>query len=134
MKKFSKVLESLNSRKFYKIEANIELIVEADNEGEAGHLGDSILGSIEDQFTYTIINVDETEDRMVESSGMELYPGKQGPQPNDNRTPEENIELMWEAEFGDRVPTSTEKMEWYHQMRKMGYDGIIIFNTLKNKF
>jgi hypothetical protein len=134
MKKFTKILEGLNDRRFFKIEANIELIVEADNEGEAGYISDSILGGIEEQFTYTIINIDETEDRVVESSGMELYPGKQGAQPNDNKTPEENIELMWESEFGDRVPTATEKMEWYHQMRNMGYDGIMIFNTLKNKF
>jgi hypothetical protein len=134
MKKFTKILEGLNDRRFFKIEANIELIVEADNEGEAGYISDSILGGIEEQFTYTIINIDETEDRVVESSGMELYPGKQGAQPNDNKTPEENIELMWESEFGDRVPTATEKMEWYHQMRNMGYGGIMIFNTLKNKF
>ena len=134
MKKFTKILEGLNDRRFFKIEANIELIVEADNEGEAGYISDSILGGIEEQFTYTIINIDETEDRVVESSGVELYPGKQGAQPNDNKTPEENIELMWESEFGDRVPTATEKMEWYHQMRNMGYDGIMIFNTLKNKF
>ena len=49
-------------------------------------------------------------------------------------TIEEQIESMFINEFGDRNPTATEKMEWYHQMRNMGYDGILIFKALKGKF
>jgi hypothetical protein len=137
MKKFSKILESINDRRFYKIEANIELIVEADNEGEAGYLGDSILNGIEEQFTYNIINIEETENRITESKTN--FMDTANSIKSNGKTTEEQIELLWEAEFGNILssveePTKTDKMEWYHQMRKMGYDGIMIFNTLKDKF
>jgi len=127
MKKFTKIVEQIENRKFYKISADIELIVEAENEGEAGYLGDSILGGIEEQFTYNIINIEDTEDRINESN-INLDSIN-----SNSKTPEEQIELAWEQEFGDKEPTGTEKMEWYHQMRNAGYDGIMIFNTLKNK-
>jgi hypothetical protein len=50
MKKFTKILEEVENTKFYKINAEVELIVKAETEGEAGYLGDSILGGIEEQF------------------------------------------------------------------------------------
>jgi hypothetical protein len=127
MKKFTKVLEEVENLRNYKIKAEIELIVEAETEGEAGYLGDSILGGIEEQFIYNIINIEETEDRINESN-INLDSIK-----SNGKTTEEQIELAWEQEFGDKEPTGTEKMEWYHQMRNAGYDGIMIFNTLKNK-
>jgi hypothetical protein len=127
MKKFSKVLEKVENTKFYKISADIEIVVRANDEGEAGYLGDSILGAIEEQFTYNILNIEETDDRINESN-INLDSIK-----SNGKTPEEQIELAWEQKFGDKEPTETEKMEWYHQMREMGYDGIMIFKTLKNK-
>jgi hypothetical protein len=127
MKKFTKILEEVENNKFYKIYAEVELIVEAETEGEAGYLGDSILGGIEEEFTYSIINIEETEDRINESN-INLDSIK-----SNGKTTEEQIELSWEQEFGDKEPSKTEKMEWYHKMRLAGYDGILIFNTLKNK-
>jgi hypothetical protein len=62
MKKFTKVLEEVENNKFYKITAEIELIVKADNEGEAGYLSDSILGGIEEQLNYSIINIEKASD------------------------------------------------------------------------
>lgn len=127
MKKFSKVLEEVENLKSYKIKAEIELIVQADTEGEAGYLGDSILGGIEEQFSYSILNIEETEDKINESN-LDLDSIK-----SNGKTLEEQIEMAWEQEFSEKVPNQTEKMEWYHQMRSAGYDGILIFNTLKNK-
>jgi len=127
MKKFTKLLEEVENSKFYKIKAEIELLISASSEGEAGYLGDSILGGIKEQYTYNIINIEETEDRMNESN-INLDSIR-----SNGKTPEEQIELAWRQEFGDKEPTETEKMEWYHQMRNAGYDGIMIFNTLKNK-
>jgi hypothetical protein len=127
MKKFSKVLEEVENLKNYKVKAEIELIVEADTEGEAGYLGDSILGGIKEQFSYSILNIEETEDKINESN-LDLDSIK-----SNGKTLEEQIEMAWEQEFGDKEPTRTEKMEWYHKMRLAGYDGILIFDTLKNK-
>ena len=60
MKKFSKIIES-NNQNYYKVDAKIQLIVPAENEGEAGYLSDSILSSVEYNYDYTIINIDKTE-------------------------------------------------------------------------
>jgi len=127
MKKFTKILEEVENTKFYKINAEVELIVKAETEGEAGYLGDSILGGIEEQFTYNILNIEETEDKINESN-LNLDSIK-----SNGKTIEEQIELAWEQEFIDKEPSTTEKMEWYHKMRLAGYDGILIFDTLKNK-
>jgi len=122
MKKFSKIVESMGSKN-YKIEANLELIVEAENEGEAGYIADSVLGGIEEQFSYNIINIEETTESIKENI--------QGPT---DLTTEEEIEMEWEKEFKDKSPTQTEKMEWYHQMRTRGFDGILIFDIIGDRF
>ena len=67
MKKFTKVLEELENENFYKVDAQVELIIPADNEGEAGYLADSILASIEYGSEYVIDNIDQTEKRIEES-------------------------------------------------------------------
>jgi capsular polysaccharide biosynthesis protein len=64
MKKFTKVLEELESESFYKVDAQVELIIPAENEGEAGYLADSILASIEYGSEYIIDNIDQTEKRV----------------------------------------------------------------------
>ena len=64
MKKFTKILEEVEGEKFYKVDATIELLIPAKNEGEAGYLSDSILSSVEYGSNYTIDNIDETEKRM----------------------------------------------------------------------
>ena len=63
MKKFTKVLEELESESFYKVDAQVELIIPAENQGEAGYLADSILSSIEYVSEYVIDNIDQTEKR-----------------------------------------------------------------------
>ena len=67
MRKFTKIVENLESESFYKVEAEVVLIIEAENEGEAGYVADSILASIEDSSNYTINNIDETDERITES-------------------------------------------------------------------
>ena len=131
MKKFTKILEELENGKFYKIKAEVELILPCDNEGESGYMSDSILSSLEYCFDYTIINIEETDERIDE--GMELYQGKQGQGGKDN-TDEEKIEKTWIAEFGDRAVNTDEKMEFYHRMREAGIDGRLVFSVLKDKF
>ena len=67
MKKFTKVVENLENESFYKIEAEVVLIIPAENEGEAGYVADSILASIEDSSNYVIKNIEETDERITES-------------------------------------------------------------------
>ena len=59
MKKFTKILEEVESERFYKVTAQVELIIPAENEGEAGYMSDSILASIEYGSNYTIDLIDE---------------------------------------------------------------------------
>lgn len=59
MKKFTKILEN-NSNNNYMISAEIQIIVKAENSGEAGYLADYIIGGIEEQYNYTILNIKET--------------------------------------------------------------------------
>ena len=67
MKKFTKILEEVENERFYKVDAQVELIIPAENEGEAGYLADSILASIEYGSEYVIDNIDQTEKRIEES-------------------------------------------------------------------
>jgi hypothetical protein len=67
MKKFTKIVENLENESFYKVEAEVVLIIEAENEGEAGYVADSILASIEDSSNYVINNIGETDERITES-------------------------------------------------------------------
>jgi hypothetical protein len=61
MKKFTKILENQNNERFYEISVELKLLVKAENEGEAGYLSDSILGSIKEQSDYTILNIEEKD-------------------------------------------------------------------------
>jgi hypothetical protein len=67
MKKFSKILENNSNEKHYKVFAKIQLIIPAENEGEAGYISDSILASVENNYDYTIDLIEETDERISES-------------------------------------------------------------------
>ncbi len=71
MKKFSKIVES-NSDNHYRVDAYIQLVVPAENEGEAGYLSDSILSSVEHNYDYTINNIEKTDLR-IENGVNELF-------------------------------------------------------------
>lgn len=131
MKKFTKVLEQIENGRFFKVDAQVQLIVPAENEGEAGYLSDSILSSIEYGSNYQLMNIDETDERLDENVGLT---GKQPAQGPTDLTSDEVIEKSWEDAFGDKTPTTQEKMDWYHNMRNQGFDGVQIFNVLKHKF
>jgi hypothetical protein len=59
MKRFSKIIENIEINKYFKIKAEIELIIKAENEGDAGYTSDNILNSIEEMNNYSIINIEE---------------------------------------------------------------------------
>lgn len=125
MKRFSKLVESVESEKYFKVQSEVELVFKSQNEGEAGYLADSELGSLESQVDFRISDISEiTKDEynklmLVESlnSDSEI-------------SAEQKIQIVWNQQFDNRIPTETEKMEFYHQMRLEGFDGQVILSTI----
>ena len=135
MKKFTKILENQSSEKYFEVTAEVKLMIKSDNEGEAGYKSDSILGSIEEQVDFTIDNIGEVsrEEYQKYFENVEYYPNKRPFEPDTEYTDEEKVLKTWEAEFGNSNPNTQQKMEFYHRMREVGIDGILIFNILKGK-
>lgn len=133
MKRFTKLVESLESNKYYKVLADVELVFKADNEGETGYLADSELGSLENHSSYTINNIEEISvDEYNKLMLLESISSHLSELPKD-MSPSDKIISAWNSEFINKNPTKTEKMEFYHQMRECGFDGLVIFDTLKDK-
>jgi hypothetical protein len=64
MKRFSKLIENINIEKTYKIKAEVEFTIKAENTGEAGYIADSELSSMADE--YTIIDISEIQDISIQ--------------------------------------------------------------------
>lgn len=71
MKKFTKILEENSNERYYKVFAKIELVIPAENEGEAGYLADSILSSVDNNYNYTIQLIEDTDDRIDDQVDFE---------------------------------------------------------------
>ena len=133
MKRFSKLVERVESEKYFKVSAQIELIFKSENEGEVGYLADSELGSLESQIDFRISDISEvSQDEYKKLTLTESYGVFVGDLPKE-MTPDQKILTTWKSEFGSRTPNTTEKMEFYHQMREAGFDGMVILDTLKDK-
>ena len=61
MKKFTKIVEKIESGKFFKVEIDVELVIPAENLGEASYIADSTMANIKNMSEYVISNVEETE-------------------------------------------------------------------------
>lgn len=68
MKKFTKIREEVESKKFFQAKAEITLQVSAENEGEAGYLFDRVLGAIQEQVNFTIQDIEEIPALMEKKS------------------------------------------------------------------
>lgn len=66
MKTFTKIVENSGFKNF-KVSADITLIVSAENEGEAGYISDSVLGSVDNQFDFKIKDISMTTENLNES-------------------------------------------------------------------
>jgi 4a-hydroxytetrahydrobiopterin dehydratase len=67
MRSFSTYLENMN--RTFTVDVNVTLSITAHNEGEAGYMAESIIGGIEEQSDYTILNIGEAGEIMNESHG-----------------------------------------------------------------
>jgi hypothetical protein len=127
MKKFSKIFDSFISKKFYKATCQVELILEADSDGDAGKLVDSDLGGLEYLSDFRISDISEiSKDEFKETTMSESYLNKLG-------KVNESIISSWENKFGEKKPTQSQKMEFYHLLRQAGHDKETILDTLKGK-
>jgi len=59
MKKFSKILEEVENAKYFKVEVKVELLIPAENEGEASYIADSTMSSMKNISEYVISKVEE---------------------------------------------------------------------------
>lgn len=128
MKSFSKLIESLETEKYFKAECEVDLVFKAENAGEAGYMTDSELGSVPSHTDFRINEIKEiTKD---EFNSLKLT---ESVSEEDGTVAIDKIRAKWFEKFGDKNPTTTEKMEFYHQMRNEGFDGYVVFDALKDK-
>ena len=127
MNKFSKIVENFVSKKFYKVTSQVELLIQAENEGEVGHLADSDLGGLEFLSDFRISDISEiSKDEFRESTMSESYLNKLG-------KTNESIIVSWENKFGDKKPSQVQVLEFYHLLRQSGHDKETILDTLKGR-
>ncbi len=127
MNKFSKIVENFVSKKFYKATCQVELVIQAENEGEAGQLVDSDLGGLEYLADFRINDISEiSKDEFKTTTMSESYLSKLG-------KVNESIIVSWENKFGDKNPSQSQKMEFYHLLRQAGHDKETILDTLKGR-
>ena len=139
MKKFTRLVEQVESKRFFRINSELDLIVVASSEGEAGYLADSELGSIENHSEFRIVNIEEiTEEeykslRITESISTEI--GSHEVVKDEVKDPSASDQILseWTTEFGNRTPSVIEKFEFYRRMREQKYDADVIMDTLKDK-
>jgi hypothetical protein len=139
MKKFTRLVEQIESERYYKISTEVDLILKAENDGEAGYLADSELGSIENHSEFRIVNIEEiTEEeykflRITEAISTEI--GSHEVVNDEPKEPSASEQILseWTTEFGNRTPSAIEKFEFYRKMREQKYDADVIMDTLKDK-
>lgn len=141
MKKFSSITENNNLDKYYKVKAEVNIVLQANNEGEAAYIVDSTLSSIKNQSSYDIKDIEETtkeeENELSESILRDPF-GRPFTQLEDDDVWEKwddqkKMEKYWEASFGDKSANSLEKMEFYHVMRKNNIDKELIYRFITKK-
>ena len=138
MNKFSILVENLENQQYFKIKSEIELIVEASSEGEASYIADSTLASVKGQSGYNISSVEQTNreefSELMENNGLRDPFGRPFfDSQEEELTEEDKVLKYWDDLFGDKIPNSTEKLEFYHTMRTAGHDGILIHKVMNDK-
>jgi SOS response regulatory protein OraA/RecX len=123
MRQFSRLVEKLESNKFFKVQTNLDLLIKAEDSGEAAYLAERILENKQDQHSFQILKVEEISknefNELVANEKVSLLG--------------ERILNSWSKFFGEKTPTLLEKMEFYHLMRSRGFDSSTIESALESK-
>jgi len=129
MRNFSKLVEQLESKKYFKVSAEIELAFETENEGECGYLADSDLGAVESQVSYNISNIEEISKEEFEELTLTTIDESISDYINSldkDMDPSKKLQMAWQSKEG------VDKYEFYHQMRNLGYDSEVIKKSITN--
>ena len=111
MKSFSKLVKNLESKKFFKVETNLDLVFKADSEGDATKIAESTLQKIDSKYDLQITKIQEvTKNEFNELLITDKI----------NLT-DDKIINSWNKTFGEGNPNLMEKMEFYHLMRTKGF-------------
>lgn len=123
MRQFTKLVENLESNKFYKIETKVDLVLKAENSKDAGMLAEKILKNIDSQSDFSTVKIQE----VTKNEYNQLLINEKISLTGDR------ILNSWEKIFGDKNPTLLEKMEFYHLMRLRGFESSTIESALDGK-
>ena len=127
MKNFSKLVEQLESKKYFKVSADIQLAFETENEGECGYLADSDLSGVDSQVSFSIQNIEEISKEEFEDITLTKVDESFVDYINSlekDMNPSKKIQMTWANR------ENMDKYEFYHQMRTMGYDSEIIKTSI----
>lgn len=131
MNTFTKLVEKNETVKKYKVSSYLVLKINAESEGEAGYISDSIIESLENYDSHIINNIEEinsfdknlNENKLVDIAELFRTMPKE-------LSPEEKIKRAWKEKFDNKEVSKDDKFEFYHQARKI-YEGDTIFKALK---
>jgi len=123
MRSFSRLVENLESKKFYKIQTKMDLVIKAEDATQASVLAEQTSNRFDSKSDFQILKVQEvTKDEY------------------NNLLVNEKISLTgdrilnsWNKVFGDKNPSLLEKMEFYHLMRLRGFESSTIESALEGK-
>lgn len=123
MRSFSKLVDKLESKKFYKVQTKLDLVLRADNAKEASLLAEQSTQNFNDKYGFEITKVQE----VTKNEYNELLVNEKISLTGDR------IINSWNKVFGDKKPSLLEKMEFYHLMRMRGYESSTINSALEGK-
>jgi len=127
MEKFTKVVKTNGLRKPFKIKAEIELLILSESSTQAKSMADYDLGSLD--FLNNIKISDINEITKEEYHNQKLTESTISKRKNVGS----GVKDMFISQFGEKVPTIPQIMEFYHSMRQSGFSKEEIMNELKEK-
>lgn len=123
MRSFSKLVEKFESKKFFKIQTKLDLVLKADDPKHASMLAEKTTNEFDSKSDFQILSVQEvTKDEynnLIINERISLTGDR--------------ILNSWNKVFGEKTPSILEKMEFYHMMRVRGFESSTIEAALEGK-
>ena len=118
-----KLVNNLESKKFYKVQTKLDLVLRANDIKEASLLAEESTQSFNEKSDFQILKVQE----VTKNEYNELLVNEKISLTGDR------ILNSWNKFFGDNNPSILEKMEFYHLMRIRGFESSTIQSALEGK-
>lgn len=123
MRSFSKLVNNLESKKFYKVHTKLDLVLRANDLKEASLLAEESTQVFNEKSDFQILDIKE----VTKNEYNELLVNEK------ISLTGERIINSWNKMFGDENPGLLEKMEFYHLMRLRGFESSTIQSALEGK-